>query len=422
MRRFAFVMLAALSVSLVPSLPAYATEGKAAAAIHSGVDARKLAGAVDWLKADVERGRVPGAVILVARDGKILLHEAVGWSDKDRKVPMTRDSIHPIASSTKLITTVAALRLFEANRLQVMAPITQYLPELKDLKVAVERRDASGASSTELVAARAPTVHDLMTHRAGFTYFFFPKNPLRDRYRELGIDRIDTDDAGGMLKKLATLPLAFQPGTSFEYSIATDLLGHIIERVTQKPLDAALKELVLDPLKMRDTTFHVQGKALERLARQLASDPDLWVFDWLDVTKAPKRFSGGAGMASTAGDYFRLLQMILNEGSLDGVRLLSPMTVRWAMANQIGTARGVAHPGDGYSWNLFNPVRVAEGGPLFPGSIGDVFWGGITGPRYFFDPKEKLVGIVFMQGPSQRGAYHAELRAVVYGALVNPRK
>jgi CubicO group peptidase (beta-lactamase class C family) len=329
---------------------------------------------------------------------------------------MRRDSIHPIASSTKLITTVAALRLFEANKLSVMAPIATYLPELKDLKI--EKRDASGAATTELVApTRQPTVHDLMTHRAGFTYFFFPPNPLRGKYKELGIDRIDTLSTEEMLQKLATLPLAFSPGTSFEYSIATDLLGHIVERITKKPLDAALKELVLDPLKMKDTTFVVEGAAMERFARPLSNDPDMWVFDWLNVTKAPKRFSGGAGMASTASDYARLLQMLVNGGTLDGARLLSPMTTRWALADQIGTMRGVAHPGDGYSWNLFNPVRVADGGAGFPGSIGDVYWGGITGPRYFFDAKEKLIGILFAQGPAIRAAYHAELRAMVYGAM-----
>jgi CubicO group peptidase (beta-lactamase class C family) len=412
MRKFLAVLFAAASVVIALPSPLHAQQAAASAA-PSGVDQKKLAAAVEWLKADVERGRIPGAVILVSRNGRILLHEAVGWADAEKKVPMARNAIHPIASSTKLITTIAALRLFEQNRIQVMAPISQYLPELKELKVAVGNDVVS--------PARMPTVHDLMTHRAGFTYFFFPKNALRDRYRELGIDRIDVDDADGMLKKLATLPLAFHPGTSFEYSIATDLLGHIVERVTKKPLDAALQELVLGPLKMGDTTFHVQGAALTRLARPLATDPDPWVFDWLNVTKPPKRFSGGAGMASTAADYHRLLLMMLNEGTLDGVRLLSPMTVRWAMANQIGAMRGVAHPGDGYAWNLFNPVRVADGGPLFPGSIGDVFWGGITGPRYFFDPKEKLIGIVFVQGPSIRAAYHAELRAVVYGALTNAR-
>jgi CubicO group peptidase (beta-lactamase class C family) len=406
------VLASSLAFSLLAQpAPAFAREE-----LRAGFDTAKVAAITDWLKADVEKGRIPGAVVLLVRDGQVVLHEAVGWADKDKQIPMKKDSIHPIASSTKLITTVAALRLFEQNKLPVMAPIANYLPELKDLKI--ERRDASGNPTGELIApARQPTVHDLMTHRAGFTYFFFPPNPLRSKYRELGIDRIDNMSADEMLQKLATLPLAFSPGAAFEYSIATDLLGHIIERVTKKPLDVVLKELVLDPLKMKDTTFVVQGAAMERFARPLSNDPDMWVFDWLDVTKAPKRFSGGAGMASTASDYARLLQMVLNGGTLDGVRLLSPMTVRWAMSNQIGTTRGQAHPGDGYSWNLFNPVRVGEGGAAFQGSVGDIFWGGITGPRYFVDPKEKLVGLLFAQGPAIRAAYHAELRAMVYGAM-----
>jgi CubicO group peptidase (beta-lactamase class C family) len=413
----AFQRRALLTAALAFGLTACAVAPVAPPAQPLQLDSARLNQVVSWVKADVDKGRYPGAVVLVMRDGKVLLHEAVGWADKERNVPMARDSIHPIASSTKLVTTVAALRLFEQNRLRIMAPVASYLPELANLRVA--RRDAGGnPSMTELVnATRQPTVHDLMTHRAGFTYFFFPKNPLRDRYREMGIDRIDTDAAPEMLRKLATLPLAFEPGTSFEYSIATDLLGHIVERITGKPLDQALNELVLQPLKMNDTTFHVSGAALARFARPGADDPDKWVFEWLDVTKPPKRFSGGAGMASTASDYARLLQMVLNEGELDGVRLLSPATVRWAMSNQIGSTRGVAHPGDGYSWNLFNPVRTAQGGPLFPGSVGDIFWGGITGPRYFVDPEQRLVGVFFMQRPSERGPVHAEFRAVVYGAL-----
>jgi CubicO group peptidase (beta-lactamase class C family) len=419
MRHHAFSVLIASGIALAQSSPAFA-QAAAVTELRYSVDQQRLSAIVDWLKTDVDSGRIPGAVVLVARDGKILLHEAVGWADKDKQIPMARESIHPIASSTKLITTVAALRLIEQNKIRIFAPISTYLPELKDLKVAVEKRDAAGAVTTEMVnTVRPPNVHDLFTHRAGFTYYFFPKNALRDRYRELGIDRIDTMNADEMLQKLGTLPLAFQPGSSFEYSIATDLLGHIIERVTKKPLDAALKELVLDPLKMRDTSFHVQGDALKRFAKPSSKDPDLWVFDWLNVTQAPKRFSGGAGMASTAGDYYRLLQMVLNGGALDGVRLLSPMTMNWALANHIGSARGIAHPGDCYSWNLFNPVRVCDGAPGFPGSIGDFQWGGITGPRYFADPKEKLIGIVFMQGPSQRAAYQAELRALIYGAFAS---
>jgi len=405
-----------LAVALALGLTACATAPTAQQAPPIQVDGARLGKVTSWLKADVASNRFPGAVVLVMQDGKVLLHEAVGWADKERGVNMATNSIHPIASSTKLVTTIAALRLFEENRLKVIAPIATYLPELANLRVA--RRDPTGNPTSELVAAaRQPTVHDLMTHRAGFTYFFFPKNPLRDRYRELGIDRIDVDGAPEMMRKLAALPLAFEPGSSFEYSIATDLLGHIIERVTDKPLDKALSELVLEPLKMRDTSFHVSGAALPRLARPFANDSDQWVFDWLDVSKPPKRFSGGAGLASTASDYARPLQMVLNEGELDGTRLLSPATVRWAMSDQIGTTRGVAHPGDGYSWNLFNPVRTQVGGPVFPGSVGDIFWGGITGPRYFMDPKHRLVGVLFLLRPSERAAVHAEFRAMVYGAM-----
>jgi CubicO group peptidase (beta-lactamase class C family) len=205
-----------LLLALLAPAPSFARDAVAPPASVQ-IDARKLAAIPEWLKADVERGRIPGAVVLVARDGKVVLVEAVGWADKDRKVKMTTDSIHPIASSTKLITTIAALRLFEANKIRVMAPIATYLPELKDLKVSVEKRDATGSATTELVTpARQPTVHDLLTHRAGFTYFFFPKNALRDRYRELGIDRVDNMTADEMLQKLATLPLAYPPGTQFE--------------------------------------------------------------------------------------------------------------------------------------------------------------------------------------------------------------
>jgi CubicO group peptidase (beta-lactamase class C family) len=423
MRNIALAFLLAMATALAAPVPSFARDvAIETPASRGGFDPAKLKAVVTWLKEDVDKGRIPGAVVLIARDGQVILHEAVGWADKDKNVPMQRNSIHPIASSTKLITTVAALRLFEQHQLSVMAPIATYLPELKDLKVSVEKKDAGGTVTTELVApARQPTVHDLMTHRAGFTYFFFPSNPLRAKYKELGIDRVDNMTADEMLLKLATLPLAFAPGSSFEYSIATDLLGHIIERVTRKPLDVALQELVLDPLGMGETTFLVKGEDVPRYARPLPTDPDQWVFDWLDVTRPPKRFSGGAGMASTTSDYFRLLQMLANGGTLDGTRLLSPMTVRWALSDHIGTMRGFAHPGDGYSWSLVNPVRVSAGGAPFQGSVGDLFWGGITGPRYFLDPKEDLIGLVFVQGPSVRAAYHAELRAMVYGAMISSK-
>src|SRR5262245_12132128 len=421
MRAFArrsIVAAMAASIALTVAPPVFAQAPALVTELRSGFDPARLTAIVDWLKADVARGRIPGAVVLIVRDGKVVLHEAVGFADRDKNIPMALNSLHPIASSTKIITTVAALRLVEQNRIAMMSPIAAYLPELKDLKVAVERRDAAGATTTELVApTRAPNVHDLMTHRAGFTYFFFPKNPLRDRYRELGIDRIDNMSADEMLQKLATLPLAFQPGSSFEYSIATDLLGHIIERVTKKPLDAALKELVLDPLQMRDTSFFVQGEALTRLARPAANDPDLWVFDWLDVTKPPKRFSGGAGLVSTASDYSRVLQMMLNQGALDGTRLLSPFTVRWAMANQIGTtARNRASRRRLFLESVQSGACRQRGAVLRRQHRRCVL-GRHHRPALFLRSEGTADRHPFLQAPSQRAFYHAEFRAMVYGAL-----
>lgn len=390
----------------------------ASAARPSRLDPRALPGVVDWLRSEVDRGRIPGAVVLVAKDGKAVLHEAVGWSDRARGVRMTTESLHPIASASKLVTTLAALRLVEDGRLDVEAPVARYLPELAGLRVAEERRDAAGQVATRLVApARPPTIRDLMTHRAGFTYSFFAPTPLRQRYKELGLERMDRGDAGEMLRNLATLPLAFPPGTRFEYSIATDVLGHVVERVTGRPLDAALEELVLGPLRMKDTTFHVDGPRRARVARPLADDPNPWVYDWIDPTRTPRRLSGGAGLASTASDYLKPLRVFAEGGVVDGVRLLSPETVRWAMSDQVDGRTGEGGPGPGYGWNLFNPVRVAAAGPPFPGSVGDVFWGGITGPWYFLDPKEQLIGILFIQGTTDRATYLIGFRKRLYDAL-----
>ena len=174
----ALIVRTLLAAALSVGLAACAVPQGPPSARPAQVDSARLGKVVDWLKADVAANRYPGAVAIVVQDGKVLLHQAVGWADKERGVPMAADSIHPIASSTKLVTTIAALRLFEENRLRVMAPIATYLPELANLRVA--RRDAGGNPTAELVApSRQPTVHDLMTHRAGFTYFFFPKNALR---------------------------------------------------------------------------------------------------------------------------------------------------------------------------------------------------------------------------------------------------
>ena len=269
------------------------------------------------------------------------------------------------------------------------------------------RRHRQLLTAEPVPAARQPTVHDLMTHRAGFTYFFFPKNALRDRYRELGIDRIDTDAAPEMLRKLATLPLAFDPGTSFEYSIATDLLGHIVERVTGKPLDQALNELVLEPLKMRDTMFHVSGPSAGAAGAARRQRPR-----HVGVRLA-RRYQGAEAL-------LRRRRPGLHR------RATTPGCCRWCSTKASSTACGCcrqrpcagrcrtrsarraasrtrATATRGICSTRCAPRRAVRS---FPGSVGDIFWGGITGPRYFMDPEQRLVGVLLLLRPSERAAVH----------------
>ena len=421
MRNIALAILTATGIALAAPAPSFARDVAATAASRAGFDTEKLKAITAWLKADVDKGRTPGAVVLIARDGQVVLHEAVGWADKDKKIPMQRNSIHAIASSTKLITTVAALRLFEQNRLPVMAPIANYLPELKGLKISVEKKDASGAVTSELAApARQPTVHDLMTHRAGFTYFFFPPNPLRAKYKELGIDRVDNMNADEMLQKLATLPLAFSPGTSFEYSIATDLLGHIIERVTKKPLDVALKELVLDPLKMNETTF--QFRAARGALRAAPCDRSRYV-----GVRLARRDARAQAVFRRRGHGIhgqRLFPAAADARQWRHARRHAP-----ALADDRSMGAGRPDRDDARRrasrrWLFLEP---GQPGPdqrrrrAVPGHRRRPVLGRHHRAALLPRPKENLVGVVFVQGPSIRAAYHAELRSMVYGAMTSSK-
>lgn len=409
----------ALGAALIGLQPTAAHAQRAMGDLQ-GFASERLKAITDTIQRDVQKGLMPGAVLLIARDGGIVQLEAIGMQDAATKVPMRADSIHRIASMTKPLVSVAAMRLVERGELKLADPVALHLPELKNLQVGVERRDAAGKALTENVPpARAATVHDLMRHTAGFTYWFVgQKTALRQRYQDDDIDGLYGMDAKQMLERLARLPLMHQPGTTFEYSVSTDVLGHVIERVTGKSLDVALNELVLAPLKMNDTVFHVGADKISRMAQPAANDPEAWIFKWLRLTEPPKRFSGGAGAASTATDYFRFLQMLLNGGELEGARILSPQSVRYMLSDHLGFTRGPNYlPGDGYGFGLGFAVRLADGLASVPGSQGDAHWGGITGPRFWIDPRERLAVVFMMQAPAQRGHYQNLLRNMVYGSF-----
>jgi CubicO group peptidase (beta-lactamase class C family) len=365
-----------------------------------------------------DNGTTPGVVTLVARNGKVVHFEAHGFLDAAKTKPMKKDSIFRLASMTKPIVTTAAMMLVEQGKLKLNDPITLWLPELKDLKV----ETATG----DVPLTRPIWVQDIMRHTAGFVYGGAAKSPrIKKMYEDLNIESREVDiTADEMLKNLGTIPLANQPGVNWEYSIAVDVLGLLLERVEKKPLDLIVKTLLTDPLGMKDTGWWVEPSQQPRMTE--AYDSDKLKADMLkgyrqNSNPAGKSyFKGGAGMVSTASDYLRYAQMMVNGGELDGKRYLSRKTVELMLSNHIVgmTGNPIGTTGPGYGFGLGYGVRLDEGLGWAPGSKGDAMWAGAWGTSFWIDPKEKLVGIFMAQGPSTRVQTRMLYKDLVYGALV----
>jgi CubicO group peptidase (beta-lactamase class C family) len=342
---------------------------------------------------------------------------------------MRKDSIFRIYSMTKPIVSVAVMMLVEEGRLQITEPVSKYIPELKNLKVGVEKTDDAGNKKLELVpAAREITIQDLLRHTSGLTYGVFGKSLVKDEYTKAGVDSRDQTNAE-VMQKLAAVPLHFQPGTTWEYSRSVDVLGHLLERVSGQPLDAHLEARIFKPLGMKDSGFWVPAPKQNRIAEAFDTDPDSKAKVTLtEIRSAPKLLSGGGGAVSTAGDYLRFAQMLLNGGELDGVRLLSRKTVEYMMSDHLGAVRasslqrGAAYlPGPGYGFGLGFAVRKEQGRSPVPGSVGEYFWGGVTGTYFWIDPQEQLVVVLMLAAPDQRLHYRYLTRQLVYAALTNSR-
>ena len=402
-----------LAVAAFTLLGGCATQTGAPSAT-SGFSAERLRQFDATVRAEVDAGRIPGFVMLVARDGQVVLSSAYGKQDPAAGNPMAPDSIFRIYSMTKPIVSVAAMILVEEGRMQLADPVAKYIPELKDLKVGVDK-----GGTLELVAARRPiTIHDLLRHTSGLTYGVFGKSLVKDLYTKNGVDSSDHTNAD-FVKKLATVPLAYQPGSTWEYSRSTDVLGHVVERVSGQDLDRFLEERILKPLRMRDTAFYVEPAKHARIAEAFAKEPGSSTpTNMLKIREKPKYLAGGQGLVSTAGDYLRFAQMLLNGGELDGVRIVSKKTVEFMTSDHLGGIRGPAYlPGPGYGFGLGVKVRTSAGEADSPGSLGDYDWGGAGGTYFWVDPKERLIGVWMMQAPANRVYYRRLMRAMVYGAL-----
>jgi CubicO group peptidase (beta-lactamase class C family) len=379
-----------------------------------GLSTAGLARLGSVMRAEIERGRVPGAVVLVARRGRLAIFESFGRRDPAQADSMAKDSIFRIYSMTKPIVSAAAMMLWEEGRFLLSDPIGKFLPELDQRKVALVR-----GAETELVDAERPiTIQDLLRHTSGLTYEFRGSGPVHKMYMAEKIYSRNQSNAD-QVAALGKLPLLHQPGTKWEYSRSTDVLGRMIEVLSGLTLGEYLQRRLFAPLGMIDTAFHVPVQAHGRLAEAFAKDPDTGAgVQLINVHDAPKFESGGGGLVSTAGDYARFLQMLLNRGRMDGMRFLSRKTIELMTADHLGPITGAPDlllPG--YGFGLGVAVRLEPGIAHVPGSVGQYFWGGLAGTTFWVDPAEDLFAIMLIQGPGQRDYFRTLFRDLVYAAF-----
>jgi CubicO group peptidase (beta-lactamase class C family) len=398
-----------------------------------GFSSERLKRLTSAFQTDVDKGTIPGAVVLIARNGKVAYLEAFGFQDRDKKAPMSTDAIFRIASMSKPLTSVAIMMLVEEGKIQLEDPVSVYLPEFKNLQVGVEKVNAdTGKPELSLEPARRQmTIQDLLRHTSGLTYGIFSKSLVDQAY--LAAKVFDpTQTLAEFVSKLSTLPLAYQPGTTWNYSMSTDVLGRIVEVVSGVPFDQFIADRIVKPLRLSDTGFYVAEEKAGRVAQPqvdpaTGKPPPMTA----DVTKRPNWMSGGGGMLSTASDYVRFSQMLLNGGELDGVRLLSPRTVAFMTSDQLPPDIAYAPPlqlfepalpipRDGQGFGLGFAVRTQVGRNPRPGSPGEFYWLGVWGTAFWVDPSEKLIAVLMVQVPAVQGVHYQSLiRNLVYQALMN---
>ena len=429
-------LVAATVVALAPI--AWAQSLQKASPDQAGMSAERLGRLSGALKREIEQDKLPGAVAMVARKGKLVYAEAFGFRDKDGKQPMKLDAIFRIYSMTKPLASVAAMMLVEEGKIQLTDPISKFLPAFQNMQVSVAKTDpAFGRTTYTLVSAdRQITVQDLLRHTSGLAYGEITVNaPVKDAYAKAGVflpgvrdyDSRDMTPAE-QVERMAKAPLAQQPGTVWEYSLSVDVLGRVVEAASGKRLADFLDERLFKPIKMTDTGFWLPKEKMERLAQPLAVDPaSKQPVKVLDVSAPPKNDSGGAGAVGTAMDYLRFGQMLLNGGQLDGARILSRTTVNLMASDHLGARIATPlTPGElllgtpGYTFGLGFSVRQGPGVAGVPGSAGEFMWAGYAGTYFWVDPKEELVGVYMTQAPSPIRAYYRKLfKQLVYQAIAD---
>lgn len=378
---------------------------------------------IDRFYADeIARDRIPGAVVAIAREGKLVYYKAIGYQDKAAGTPLKIDAIFNLASMTKVLAVVSALTLYEEGRLPLKSKLSAYYPQFESMQVGVV--DAGGAVNLE--SAKQPIfVQDLMRHTTGLTYGARGNSPVHKMYPASSVSAAFAMTGSEFMDALAKVPLLYQPGTTWDYGFSVDVLGLVVEKITGKTLGAASEERVWSRLGMRDTTFTVPAEKRSRLAQPLANDPITGKPQNIRVLREQPKFEcGGSCAFSTAADYIRFGQMLVNGGELNGVRILSPKTVRLMTSDHLGrniknNVAGTEAGRDGYGFGLGVAVRTEPGVAATNGSVGDYTWNGANGTIFWVDPKEKLTVVVMSVGPGEiRKYYREQIAALVYGAMV----
>jgi CubicO group peptidase (beta-lactamase class C family) len=398
---FVLLLLPTVNTSGAESLPISKPEAV-------GLSSARLERLAQAIKQDVDHGRMPGAVVAIARKGKLAYYESFGFVDKAANAPMPKNAIFALASMTKPIVAVGTLMLEEQGDLLLNDPIGNYLPELRDMKVA-------GPRGIE-AAHRQPTLQDMLRHTAGVSYGNRGDTPLHKLY-ESKLKSAANQSGAEFLQELGKLPLHYQPGTQWEYSHGLDVAGLAVEAVTKKRLGDFLQERLFGPLGMVDTGFMVPDSKAARIAKPLPVDPDTGRPTAFRMPVTPWQYDCGGGCASgTALDYLRFAQMLLNKGTFEGTRLLSRKTVEYMTSNQLGPNVDVSRLNefavehmDGFGFGLGVAVRTQPGVAGVPGTPGEFLWSGAQGTMFWVDPKEEMVVVFLANTPGPVRRHYREL-------------
>ena len=377
-----------------------------------GMSAARLERIAPVMQRWVDDGKIPGALTMIAREGKLVHLEKVGLQDIATATPIEFDTIFRIYSMTKPITSVAVMMLYEEGHYQLNSPVSDFIPAFKDMKVYANHGDAI------VDAEREMTIKHLLTHTSGLIYGGDWVHPINDRYREATFFEGDLEH---MVNELGKIPLLHQPGDAWNYGMSTDVLGYLVEVVSGMPFAEFLTKRILEPLGMVDTDFSVPKEKADRYATlyEPTEDGGIQVLENPPVSTGPLSFfhAGGAGLQSTAADYLRFCQMMLNEGELNGNRLLGRKTVELIRMNHIAEDwQPLWRTGSGFGLGFAVITNVADTHSL--GSVGTYSWGGLASTTFWIDPVEDLVAI-FMTQLIGDSPFHAQFRVLAYQAIVD---